>query len=152
MNLQMALSESERKQLSDIEVILQDIKCGVNINDNIKLLARRHNVTKSHLQAIRRVLLIPDDLVYIEDLNNRVWKVLEPVYDNLTKIALEHMHQWYKRCRREAGDTDPQMYKYQLDLAEWLLSAIIKNELPEAFYTLLVSRGSGEVLPTMANL
>ncbi|MGL5716120.1 MAG: hypothetical protein ACRCX2_24095, partial [Paraclostridium sp.] len=124
--------------------ILNDIKCGVNINDNIKLLSIRHNVTKSYLQEIRKKMLHEDDLKYIEDLNGRIWAVLEPVYDNLTDMALEHMHQWYKRVRKASGELDPKLYKYQLDLCYWLLSAIIKNELTDSLYTLLVSRGSGK--------
>lgn len=138
------ISEGELKQLQAIEVIINDIKCGVNINENIKLLAIRHNVTKSYLQDLRKPFLHEKDLKYIEDLNNRIWAILEPVYDNLSQLALEHMHQWYKRVRKASGEVDPKLYQYQLDLCYWLLSAIIKNELPDALYTLLVSRGSGK--------
>lgn len=138
------LDTGQKNQLQEIERILMDIKCGVNINENIKLLSIRHNVTKSHLQEIRMKMLHDEDLKYIEDLNRRIWNILEPVYDNLSTMALEHMHQWYKRVKKASGEIDPKMYEYQVDLAFWLLSAIIKNELPEAFYTLLVSRGSGK--------
>lgn len=138
------LSDGELNQLKSIEVVINDIKCGMNINENIKLLSIRHNITKSYLQDIRKPFLHEDDLRYIEDLNNRIWQILEPVYDNLSQLALEHMHQWYKRVRKASGEVDPKLYQYQLDLAFWLLSAIIKNELPDALYTLLVSRGSGK--------
>ena len=140
------LSDGELNQLKSIEVVINDIKCGMNINENIKLLSIRHNITKSYLQDIRKPFLHEDDLRYIEDLNNRIWQILEPVYDNLSQLALEHMHQWYKRVRKASGEVDPKLYQYQLDLAFWLLSAIIKNELPDALYTLLVSRGSGEII------
>ena len=142
--LKSKISEEERKQLSQIECIINDIKCGVNVNENIKLLSIRHNVTKSYLQDIRKPFIDDEDMKYIEDLNMRVWTLLEPIYDNLSLMALEHMHQWYKRVKKSSGEIDPKMYKYQLDLAFWLLSAIIKNELPDALYTLLVSRGSGK--------
>ncbi|MGL5712707.1 MAG: hypothetical protein ACRCX2_06785 [Paraclostridium sp.] len=144
MVIEDRLSDGEKKQLKEIETILNDIKCGVNINDNIKLLSIRHNVTKSYLQEIRKKMLHEDDLKYIEDLNGRIWAILEPVYDNLTDMALEHMHQWYKRVRKASGELDPKLYEYQLDLCYWLLSAIIKNELTDSLYTLLVSRGSGK--------
>ena len=138
------LSVVEKKQLSDIEALINDIKCGINVNENIRLLSLRHKVTKKYLQDIMKSMLSKEDLEYITDLNNRVYALLEPVYDNLSKLALEHMHQWYKRVRRAAGELEPHLYQYQLDLAYWLLSAIIKDELPEALYTLLVSRGSGK--------
>lgn len=138
------LSVAEKKQLSDIEVLINDIKCGINVNENIKLLSLRHKVTKKYLQDIMKTMLSKEDLEYITDLNSRIYSLLEPVYDNLSKLALEHMHQWYKRVRRAAGELEPSLYQYQLDLAYWLLSAIIKDELPEALYTLLVSRGSGK--------
>lgn len=138
------LSDGELNQLKSIEVVINDIKCGVNINENIKLLSIRHNITKSYLQDLRKPFLHEIDLRYIEDLNSRIWQILEPVYDNLSQLALEHMHQWYKRVRKASGEVDPKLYQYQLDLAFWLLSAIIKNELPDALYTLLVSRGSGK--------
>ncbi|MGL5752551.1 MAG: hypothetical protein ACRCXT_18590, partial [Paraclostridium sp.] len=79
MVIEDRLSDGEKKQLKEIETILNDIKCGVNINDNIKLLSIRHNVTKSYLQEIRKKMLHEDDLKYIEDLNGRIWAVLEPV-------------------------------------------------------------------------
>ena len=143
----------EREILAEIEQMISDIKCGVNVNDNIKLLSIRHNVTKSYLQELRKPFIHPLDLKYIEDLNDRIWNVLEPVYNELTKLALDHMHQWYKRVRKASGELEPQLYRYQLDLANWLLRAIIRNELSDALYTLLVSRGSGRHnLPIMVNL
>jgi len=147
------LTEKEKAQLAEIETIISDIKCGRNVNDNIKMLAIKHNVTKAYLQALRKPFLHPLDLEYIEDLNLRIWSVLEPVYNELTNVALNHLHQWYKRVRKASGELDPQSYKYQLDLIYWLLNAIIKNELSDALYTLLVSRGSGrQNLPIMVNL
>lgn len=142
--MKFELTKEEREKFAEIELIINNIKCGVNVNENIKLLSLRHNVTKSYLQEIKRSLLLESDLTYITDLNNRIWQILEPVYENLSQLALEHLHQWYKRIKKASGELDPQLYKYQLDLAYWLLSAIIKNELPEALYTLLVSRGSGK--------
>ncbi len=151
--MKFELTKEEREKFAEIELIINNIKCGVNVNENIKLLSLRHNVTKSYLQEIKRSLLLESDLTYITDLNNRIWQILEPVYENLSQLALEHLHQWYKRIKKASGELDPQLYKYQLDLAYWLLSAIIKNELPEALYTLLVSRGSGKInCPKMANL
>ena len=54
----------EREILAEIEQMISDIKCGVNVNDNIKLLSIRHNVTKSYLQELRKPFIHPLDLKY----------------------------------------------------------------------------------------
>lgn len=141
------LSPEEIKQLQEIEVVLNDIRAGNNIDLNIKKLSKKHNILKGYLQELRRPFLNEKDLKYIEALNKDTWAVLEPVYNGLTEMAIEHCKQWYIRIKKEAGEVDPKIHTYQLDLIRWLLEAAIKNELTDSIYTLLISRGAGEILP-----
>lgn len=138
------LNERQKGQLNDIEALISAISIKEDADEEIRELAVSHKITKSYLTKTRKTRYSPDVMDYIEDLNGRIWQTLEPVYDFLTETAFEHMHQWFKRIMRERGVLNPELYEYQAELCKWLLEAIIKNEMPDALYTLLISRGSGK--------
>ncbi|MGL5050608.1 MAG: hypothetical protein ACRC6E_08310 [Fusobacteriaceae bacterium] len=138
----------QKQQLEEIEILVHDVQYDEGVTDeNIRKLAIKHGTLKSYLTKVRRRYTHPDDMLYVEELNLKVWSVLCPIYDQLTDLAVDHCHQFFKRVKKEAGALDPELYDYQLDLIKYFLEACIKNELPESILTLLVSRGAGRDLP-----
>lgn len=138
------LNERQVGQLNDIEALIMAIATKEDADEEIRELAVSHKITKSYMTKTRRDRYSPETMAYINDLNDRIWQTLEPVYDFLTNTAFDHMHQWFKRVMKERGVLNPELYEYQAELCKWLLEAIIKNEMPDALYTLLVSRGAGK--------
>jgi hypothetical protein len=141
--LDLSLSREEIEQLKSIEVLVEEIKVTEDADDLIKTLASKHNIVKSYLSDLRLSNMPEKDVEYVKSVNVKVWNILEPIYNHLITMAREHMNQWYKRIKRESGAIDPALYDYQEDLANFLLEAIIKNELTDTIYTLVLSRGSG---------
>ncbi len=109
-----------------------------------KMISVRHVITKGYLTPEVQKMLPEDDLKFVKKVNDEMWKVLKPIYDFLTDKAVKHCEEWYEYIQRRQGVGNPRLFKYQKDLMRWLLSAIIKHEMPEAVYTLLISRGSGK--------
>ncbi len=138
------LSTKQLQELRDIEDLIVRIQTNEDVDEEIRMLSVKHKVTKAYMTDVMRNMLSEEDYLKIETLNSKIWNILEPVYEKLTNMALVHMHQWYKRLKISSGELDPNMYEYQLELANWLLGAIIKNELNDSIYTLVVSRGSGK--------
>jgi hypothetical protein len=139
--LDLSLSREEIEQLKSIEVLIEEVKSTEDADDLIKTLASKHNIVKSYLSDLRLSNMPEKDVEYVKNVNARVWGILEPIYNHLVIMAKEHMNQWYKRIKRESGAIDPKLYDYQEDLANFLLEAIIKNELTDTIYTLVLSRG-----------
>lgn len=144
LGVDLSLKDSERVQLLEIESIVERIMSSDDADEDIKILSSKHNIVKSYMTNIRMDNMKQEDVDYVREVNEKVWNVLDPVYDALIAMGKEHMNQWYKRVKVLSGAIDPKLYDYQEDLAEYLLEAIIRNELTDTIYTLLLSRGSGK--------
>lgn len=151
LSLKKRLGEPELRDLSEIQHLINKYRSLENTKENqlhrnelIKMIAVRHVTTKGYMTPEVQKFLHPEHIELVRDLNTKIWGILKPVYDGLTNMAVEHCEKWFISLMKKKGLPNPKMYGYQKDLAGWLLSAIIKHELPEAIYTLVISRGSGK--------
>lgn len=139
----------EEKQLKELDLIVSLISKYRSTNNNeernelIKLLAQRHIIAKGYLSETSRKQIHPDDIEYIEVIYEDMNLILMPEYERLTGLAVEHIKNLYVQLTLKKGGR-PFFPKYQEKLVRWLLSAIIKHEIPKTIYTLLVSRSTGK--------
>lgn len=114
------------------------------LKEKIKELSRNHIVLKSHLTPIQKATTEPAMVHKIEEMNKKTYDILNPIYDELLRGALEHCEEWYKRVRMAMGEEEPEIFDYQSDELRFFFRSIIRKEFAENIYTLAMSRGSGK--------
>lgn len=79
-----------------------------------------------------------EEMTYVSEIDSRVMPILEPIYKNLLKKAINDFKKWIM----ESNGTEP--YHYQLQTVYQLLKIIIYKSRADIIYTLLISRGGGK--------
>ena len=138
------LDEEQIKELNTILSLIDKYKIETDTasrNHLIKMIAVRHVITKGYLVKEVSCMIDEEDLKFISMIDNKLRDLLTPIYNGLTEVATNHCKEWFLSLMRKSGVTNPKLHKYQLKLIKWLLRAIIHNDLTDAIYSLLISRG-----------
>lgn len=149
----MGLSNSERSELNEIRALVDRIralsKSGTNEEKEefARALAKKQITLKALVPNLSAFDVSESDKDDIMALDSDVTSILQPIYDRLLEGAMVEMHNLYKHLRKLAGESNPKLHGYQLDLARYILKSVINNGNPDDILTLLVSRGAGRVLP-----
>ena len=138
------LDQEQLKELNIIMSLIDKYKSETDSsqkNQLIKMLAVRHVITKGYLVKEVAEMIDENDIKFVKMVDGKIREILLPIYAGLVETASNHCKEWFLAMQRKKGVTNPRLYKYQFKLIKWVLRAIIMNELSEAIYTLLVSRG-----------
>lgn len=141
--IKKGIGEDQMKELNIILALVDKFKTTTapdEKNQLIKMLAVRHVTTKAFLSPNMKEMFNEEDIKFVETVDKKLREILMPVYNSLLKLAVEDCREWFLQMMRKKGQSNPKLYPYQIQLIEWLLRAIIVNELNDAIYTLLVSR------------
>ena len=138
------LDEDQIKELNIILSLIDKYKIETDTesrNQLIRMIAVRHVITKGYLVKEVSCMIVDEDLKFIKMIDDKLKALLTPIYNGLVDMATNHCKEWFLALMRKSGVTNPKLYKYQVDLIKWLLRAIIHNDLTDAIYSLLISRG-----------